>query len=465
MTGVQTCALPICLDAGVASSVSCRRGQGTYAIVRHGSPWKIIQGEHPPELQNGTIFLVGTSAKGLKDLHFTAVGSITPGIEIHAQVIEQLLTGHFLTRPDWIMGLEVLIVFSGSLLMGWLGFKRAILVSLSLLVSFEVALFGSSWLLLIKQGILLDSFTPGALIMSVFICSSVLRHVQSEYQNRWIRNVFSRYVSPNLVNYLIAHPQELALSGQRLECSFIMTDLANSTQLMESAEPTVIASYLNAYLDQMITLAFKYDGTLTRIIGDGIVIMFSAPVLQTDHRQRAVMCALEMHHFAQQYLAEIRARGVEFCETRIGVNTGMVLVGNFGGQAIFDYRALGDPINTASRMESVNRYLGTWLCVSENTLQGCQNVISRPIGRLLLKGKKNAFMAYEPLGINTETAPVEPDSAYEQAYLALAQNQSQQALLAFESLLQFRPFDRLVAFHVARLQRGEQGELIVLTDK
>lgn len=427
--------------------------------------WKMIQGEIPPESLKESILLVGTSAKGVMDQRFTPVAGKIPGIEVHAQIVEQILTRNFLTRPNWAMTLEVLSLFLGALLVGMMAFSRRLLVSLSIFFSVEVFLLVGSWFVFTHEKLLLDGLTPSLLVLVVFMLSSLTRHFHSEQQQRWIRNVFSRYVSPNLVSYLIANPNQLELSGQRLECSFILTDLANSTQFMEYTEPTKVASLLNQYLDQMISIAFSYEGTLTRIIGDGIVIMFSAPVPQADHRQRAVSCALEMHQYSQNYLAELKARGGAFCETRIGVNTGMVLVGNFGGQSIFDYRALGDPINTASRLESVNRYLGTRVCVSENTLEGCQNIISRPIGRLLLKGKTKALMTFEPLGVSNENATVTPDVVYEQAYLLLKNNHTQEALAAFEQLHEKRPEDKLIAFHAERLKRGESGDLIVIPDK
>lgn len=427
--------------------------------------WKILNGEIPAGQLKNTILLVGASAKGLMDLHFTPVAGIIPGIEVHAQIMEQMLTRNFLIRPNWAFSLELISLLSGSLLVGLVALNCRVLIALSIFLSLVTLMLSGSCAAFKSQGLLLDGFTPGLLIMLVFVLSNLIRHFHSEQQQRWIRTVFSRYVSPNLVNYLIANPKQLELSGKRLECSFILTDLANSTKFMESAEPGRVASLLNVYLDQMISIAFRHDGTLTRIIGDGIVIMFSAPVHQADHRQRAVLCALEMHTFAKNYVAELKAQGTEFCETRIGVNTGMVLVGNFGGQSIFDYRALGDPINTASRLESVNRYLGTGICVSETTLDGCDNAVSRPIGRLLLKGKTKAFLAYELLGVNTEHSKVLRDSEYEQAYQFLANNRLAAALDAFTKLLRQRPQDGLVAFHVERLQRGEQGDLVVIADK
>jgi adenylate cyclase len=160
---------------------------------------------------------------------------------------------------------------------------------------------------------------------------------------------------------------------------------------MEKMDPADAVSVLNTYLDRMVRIAFDHGGTLDRIVGDSVAIMFSAPVIQPDHRARALACALDMHAFAESYAAEMAARGFAFGSTRIGVHTGEVIVGNFGGEAMFDYRALGDAVNTAARLESVNRHLGTRICVSEATLSGCPGAAARPVGLLVMKGKRRRF--------------------------------------------------------------------------
>jgi adenylate cyclase len=191
--------------------------------------------------------------------------------------------------------------------------------------------------------------------------------------------------------------------------------------------------------------------------------MFSAPVTQPDHRQRALKCALEMHRFSKRYADEINAKGIPFGQTRIGVHTGEVIVGNFGGTTIFDYRALGDPINTAARLESVNKHLGTLVCISEATLSGQPDLPVRSVGRLVLKGKTQALMVYQPI-IPDEGEEAARDIAYENAY-ELLRDEKPEALQAFEALAAERPEDPLVALHLKRLGAGEHGDLIVMASK
>jgi adenylate cyclase len=315
----------------------------------------------------------------------------------------------------------------------------------------------------VAYGLLLDVVTPASGILLTFIVCSLAHHFVSEREQRWIEAAFARYVSPNRVEYLVRHPEAMELGGRRQECSFIFTDLQGFTSLIEKIEPARAVSLLNGYLDEMIAIVFRHEGTLDRIVGDALVVMFSAPVRQPDHRQRALACALEMDAYASRYSATQQAKGIAFGKTRIGVHAGPVTVGNFGGSTMFDYRALGDPINAAARLESVNKQLGTRLCVSAAILGDRPNIQARPVGRLVLKGKTQSLKVFEPLV--AELAPrYAPLAAYRAAFEAM-QLESAEAPALFEKLATDYPFDPLVALHHKRLAAGEQGDLIVMHEK
>jgi adenylate cyclase len=168
-----------------------------------------------------------------------------------------------------------------------------------------------------------------------------------------------------------------------------------------------------------------------------------------------------MDAFARRYVVDLARQGTPFCATRIGVHTGEVTVGNFGGGAIFDYRALGDPVNVAARLEGANKHLGTLVCVSEATLAACPDARVRPIGRLHLAGRLEPVMAYEPLG-----EPEGGDAAhgYEQAF-DLMRDGGDAALAAFEVLAQAFPADPLVRLHLSRLRAGMRGDDVHLAEK
>ncbi len=428
---------------------------------RYIPAWKVLAADVPMPDLRGQMVLVGVSAQGLTDLRLSPMGRAVPGVEIHAQMLEQVLTGGALTRPAWVMAIEALVIVAGGALVGAVALGCGAMLSLGVFAAVLAALWAMAWWAFSEAGLLLDPALPTLVLLLTFGLASVLRHLKAERRQAWVRQAFSRYVSPNLVTHLMTHPQALKLSGTRQECSFVFTDLAGFTSLMEQMDPANAVTLLNVYLDRMIAIAFAHDGTLDRIVGDAVAIMFSAPVHQADHAERALACALAMQRFAAQYLRNLEQRDIAFCKTRIGIHTGEVIVGNFGGPAHFDYRALGDPVNTAARLESANKQLGTLMCVSDATLSGCPQALARPIGRLMLPGKLLPLMVFEPLDAITGA---QVDLPYQRAY-ELMRDADRNAGAAFEQLAGLRPDDALVRLHVGRLRAGVGGDLIVLAQK
>lgn len=432
---------------------------------RYLPAWKVLADEVPREQMEGHILLVGTSAQGLMDLRFSPRGTVIPGVEIHAQTLEQIFTKEYLKRPTWARAVEFLLIIVGGLTLGLIALAVPALVSTGITAA---VLFVSGWGALTaftRYGLLLDPVTPALALLLAFILGSIVHHRTSERRQRWVREAFSRYVSPNRVEYLVKNPDQLELGGVRRECSFVFTDLTDFTNLMEKMDPAEAVSILNVYLDQMITIAFRNGGTLDRIVGDAVATMFSAPVIQTDHRMRAFTCAMEMHAFAKRYADDLNAKGIAFGQTRIGIHTGEVIVGNFGGKTMIDYRALGDAVNTAARLEAANKHLGTLICVSEATICGCPGAVVRPVGSLVLKGKSKSLMVYEPITATGENSrELQRDVAYEQAF-ELLRLRNQGARNAFEKLAREHPQDPLVFLHLERLRAGEEGDTIVLMEK
>ncbi len=430
--------------------------------ARYISAWRVLADEVDSDLLKNKILLVGASAQGLMDLRFSPLGIIIPGIEVHAQALEQILGGTPLIQPYWAGSAEAIAIVLGGLLIGGIALSSEAVFSFMAFIVTLAGLWLFAWHAYAEQRLLLDPMVPSLMLLLIFLISSIFRHVNSELNQRWVKQAFSRYISPNLVDYLISHPAELELGGHRRTCSFVFTDLADFTALMEHMQPEKAVSLLNDYLENMIAIAFFHRGTLDRIVGDAVAIMFSAPVKQADHQRRAVQCALAMQRFASQYSQLLKQQGIDFGTTRIGIHSGDVIVGNFGGKTIFDYRALGDPVNTASRLENANKYLGTQICVSEDTLSGCPEIPCRPIGRLLVKGKSTPLNVFEPLiGESADTTAL---AAYQAAY-ALMRDGQPEALAAFKAIVTRYPRDGLAAFHLDRLAEGKNGDHIELTRK
>lgn len=432
------------------------------AAARYISARDLLAGTVDARQVKDHIVFVGATAKGLGDTVYSPLGELIPGIEGHVQLVEQLMSGEYLLRPAWENDLFAVLVIGMWFLLSYLLSRCRPIWSVLLGALVVAGLCTLSGGLFVAQHLLFDPLYPALAVMVLFVVIVVPHYIRTEYEQRWIRNAFARYVSPNRVKYLQANPQHLELGSSYRECSFVMTDLEGFTALLEKYPPGMISDLLNDYLDNLIRIVFRHEGTIDRIVGDAVNAMFSAPVAQPDHAARALACALEMDAFAQEFSLRQQRQGIPFGRTRIGVNTGTVLIGNFGGQAMLDYRALGDAINVAARLERINAQLGTRICVSGTTVAQCADFVGRPAGRLVLKGKTEAVATFEPL---TAAEAISAHTADYLAAYALMDEEGPEALAAFTELSEKYLDDHLVSYHMKRLAAGETGSRVVLKNK
>jgi class 3 adenylate cyclase len=386
-------------------------------------------------------------------------GTTMTGVLVHAQALGQLLDGAQFPAAGSGAAAATLV---GAVLLGLgLAFARTspwlkVLLGAAVLVGYwtlGVAYFAAG-------GALLPLLTPTlAFLLSVGLAGAYARH-EAELERRFVREAFRRYVSPGLLEQLLADRKRLELGGERREMSFVFSDLAGFTTLAEKLTPDATVALLQKYLDGMLRIALDSGGTLDRVVGDGIAVLFGAPVHQADHAARAVGCALEWDRYSEQFRAEQRANGFELGITRIGVHTGSAVVGNVGTSDRFHYTAHGDCVNTAARLESANRHLGTRVCVSEAAAAHRPHDAFLPVGRLVLKGKTEALACVTP----AYDLPEEFRKAYLRAYELLAgEREGCERQLA--ALCESWPDQPLAQLHLARLQRGEGRETIVLEEK
>jgi adenylate cyclase len=285
----------------------------------------------------------------------------------------------------------------------------------------------------------------------------ILRELQSAKENAERANLMlSRYFSPTVVEALSRNGEGL-LSGERRDATFLFTDLENFTPLVEESPSDTVVEVLNAYLDGIIETIFDHGGTVMKIIGDAVQATFGAPVASDDHAQAAVHCALALDAFATQYQARMNSAGIPLGKTRIGVNSGTAIIGNFGGQRFFDYTAYGDAVNIAARLEQANKIFGTRVCVSESVVAQIPDFEGRPMGSLRLKGKAESVTTFEPLPQAISNSDTMKD--YRNAF-ALLEAGDPKAKQAFAALVSVQEEDPLAIFHLGRLLSGETGTKI-----
>jgi adenylate cyclase len=221
----------------------------------------------------------------------------------------------------------------------------------------------------------------------------------------------------------------------------------------------VLEPLLNEYLTGMTEVVFAHDGTVAKIVGDALHVLFGAPGEQLDHATRAIMCSLALDAFAREFRQGWNERGVALGVTRIGVHAGPAIVGNFGGSRFFEYTAYGDTINVAARLESANKQLGTSICVSGDVAARAEGFVGRPIGDLLLKGRSEPICALEPQ--TPEEFAALGTGTYLRAF-AMMESGDPGSISAFAGLVGSRERDELASFHLKRLLNGATGTRIAL---
>ncbi len=419
----------------------------------------------PADWLRGRIVLVGVTLP-LDDRHRTPLSlragarADIPGVLIHAHALSQLIEGPGYRQPGSWQRFAVVAAFA--------------LVGV-LIAAVEVrgvrTLLGTAWLVLAwvggfwlfrAGGLLVPLVAPTIAFLAGHGVETTRRWRREQATRRFITSAFGKYVAPDIISRLIADPSKLSLTGERRELTFLFTDIAGFTGLIERTEPRVFTTLLNDYLDNMSNVVLRHGGTIDKFVGDALHVFFNAPGEQADHAERAVRCALDLDRFAESFREQQHRLGVELGETRIGVNTGVTVVGNFGGETRFDYTAHGDAINVAARLESLNKHLGTRICVGETTAKLCQETRFRPVGRLILKGKSQGIEVLEPVADGSRAGESLTD--YRRAY-ALMEREAPEAAQAFAELAARFAEDGLIAFHARRLGAGASGATVLMDAK
>jgi adenylate cyclase len=264
----------------------------------------------------------------------------------------------------------------------------------------------------------------------------------------------SRYFSPQIASRLACEGEAEGMAVHWRDVAIIFTDVTSFTSLVETAAPEVFGPVINEYVGGMTEVVFMHEGTVAKVIGDGIQILFNAPSDQPDYAARAIACAHDLDAWAQAFRERWKSKGVNFGITRIGVHAGPAMVGNFGGNRFFDYTAYGDIINTASRLEVANKFLGTRICVSAAVAEAAENFKGRPVGDLMLRGRSEPLRAYEPLRAEVFAAPA--TTQYSEAFAKLEAGDAA-AMPAFAALVGSHADDPLAGFHLRRLLNGAKG--------
>src|SRR6516165_568107 len=386
---------------------------GVYLKFRHFDKstyipaWKVLAGEVPQEEIEGRIILIGTSAPGLLDLRATPIDAAVPGIDIHAQVIEHLLTGHFLERPDYALALEEFIILAlGIMLALILPQVSATVSGIIGLLTIGLVLLGG-WAAYEYGNLLLDSLYPALALGFITAAITVYTYRTAEKQRGQIRFAFGQYLAPALVEQLASSPEKLVLGGEDREMTMLLSDIRGFTSICESYknDPQAVTSLINRLLNPITNVIISHEGTIDKYMGDAVMAFWNAPLMIQQNEIKACAAALEMMDrlavLNRERQAEANAAGQPFLPMRIGVgiNTGRCLVGNLGSDLRFNYSVLCDPVNVAARLEGQTKYYGVPIIIGPKTGEKAKEKFAiLELDLVTVKGKTEPETIYALLG-------------------------------------------------------------------
>ncbi len=388
-----------------------------------------------PSLFAGKTVIIGTTAPGLFDLRPTPFGGVYPGVEILATALDNLLDGEYIRpapAPLTVASLLLLALLAG---LGTTYLKR--IAHLAALLLALLALPAAASALALSAGVWLEFAAPLFAVLSSFIAASLLNYGVEGRQRRFIKSAFRFYLSPDVIERVLSDPGMLRLGGERREITAFFSDVAGFTSISEGLSPEDLVALLNAYLSAMTDIILGSGGTLDKYEGDAIIAFWNAPLDQPDHALRACRAALACQRRLDELRDEFRRRWGHELRMRIGLNSGPAVVGNMGSERRFDYTAMGDTMNLASRLEGVCKQYGIHNLVSEETHARVRGeILAREVDLIRVVGKKQPVRIFELVGPRSEVPAASAGrvSRFEEALAAYRARRFDEALAAFEEL-------------------------------
>jgi adenylate cyclase len=350
---------------------------GRHDPGRYVSAKDILDGSADPDRIRGKLVLLGTSSVGLLDIKTTPLDATMPGVEIHAQILESILSKSLLAHPNWAivaeLGATTVIGAGIALLVPALG----AVALLAITCAAAAGLIALAWMLFVNYGILFDLSFPLLACLLIYLTLVVLSYVREQKDRRRIRSAFGQYLSPTLVEQLAQSPEKLVLGGEEREMTFMFSDVRGFTTISESFkhDPQGLTQLMNRFLTPLTNSIIARRGTIDKYMGDAIMAFWNAPLDDPGHEFHACQAALDMlRNIAELNRVreeEAQRSGAAFIPIHIGIgiNTGRCVVGNMGSDLRFDYSVLGDAVNLASRLEGRSKSYGAPIIVGSKTAE------------------------------------------------------------------------------------------------
>ena len=426
------------------------RGKGHY--FEYISAADILSGNFNRSSVEGKFVLIGTSAVGIFDLRSIPFDSAIAGVEIHANIIDNILKGDFLYQPTDMVIYDLMIIFGIVILFSILfSFVKSWFIIPTAML-FLYGLFELFYQLLFSEGIVLNLLFPLLTYSLTLLMSVGVDYIITSRQKEQAKRMLGKKVSPAVMEYLLKHSKEDIVSSKEIEATIFFSDIRSFTSISEKiGSPDKLIHMLNAYMTPMVDVIIKHNGTIDKFIGDAIMAYWNAPIEVKNHADKAVSSAIEQIEMLESINSEIRPKYEVDIAIGIGIHTGLVTAGDMGSQGRSDYTIIGDNVNLASRLEGLTKQYGAEILISKATYEKLsENYKIRPIDLVEVKGKSEAVEIFEVL-CKTKSVEDKELSVYENAIELFRAGELQDAYEKFSSLAKEYPC-KLYDFYLSRCE-------------
>jgi adenylate cyclase len=393
--------------------VNYRGGGGAFPYI---SAVDIIEGKLADGALDGKIAFIGTSAAGLKDLRATPFSSVYPGVETHATIVDNILTQDFISIPDYAPAVELFCtILAGIIITLLVAWARAVWLLLPL-AGMAFGMWEGSAYMMSSARVYISPLYAYIILTANFTLLTLLKFWREEKQKKFIHGAFSHYLAPAVIKQIYDSPESLSLQGQEKEVTVMFSDVRGFTTMSEKLTPTQVTDLLHDYLTPMTRVITSNMGTLDKFIGDAIMAFWNAPVDVPDHQKKAMASALKMFEHLNTLNESFKEKFGLTIKIGVGLHCGRVRVGNMGSADLFDYTLIGDNVNLTSRLESLTKYYGQVLLVSQAMKEACGGDYAYvEMDSVRVKGKNEPITIYTAMTHEDRAAKKDGFDAYEEA--------------------------------------------------
>jgi adenylate cyclase len=413
----------------------------------------VLNNKIPAGALGGKIVFVGASAIGLGDLKATAVQNPYPGVEVHATIAEGILKKNFPFRPAWSLGAEIFLgVFLGLVLTFICPYLGPRILTLLIVIIPVLLIFANNYLRE-KTGLIIGIFIPIAVSISIALLNLVYGYLFETRRREHIKEMFGQYVPEEHINEMLKSGYSYGLYGEDRDMTVLFADIRNFTSISEPMGATQLKNYLSAYLNPITEVIFKYRGTIDKYVGDMVMAFWGAPLADKKHAQHALDAALAMQHAVTKLNLVLKENNEPLIQIGIGINSGMMSVGDMGSKFRRNYTVLGDAVNLGSRVEGLTKYYGVKIMATEMTIQNQKKFLFRLLDRVRVKGKDKGVAIYEVVCKLSDASEELKNEIlqHEHALNCYLQQKWDLALELFSQLNRDHPHSKLYTLYLERI--------------